>query len=227
LLSKEYVLFHEYIELDEHGNVLDGHHRLKICEELGILEYPTIVRSGMTDGDKRLHARKLNMARRQLTQDQQRMLLQEQLVETPEKSDRQIAAGLGVSHTTVGIQRKELERRGRIDHVDKVVDTLGREQPRQRKEMERTLESSRFVTSVEPIDNDVKKRIQSTRNLSTNQLKHAVIDILKDLPQEQHDTVVQEIVRVNNAEIDRNFKISNKVWNLIRAGFGIRVTDEE
>ena len=58
------------IEFDEQGNVLDGHHRLKVCEELGIKEYPRVIRAGLTEEEKRLHARKLNMARRHLTQEQ-------------------------------------------------------------------------------------------------------------------------------------------------------------
>lgn len=41
--------------------------------------------------------------------------------------------GLGVSHVTVGAQRKELEDRGQLDHVSETTDTLGRKQPRQRK----------------------------------------------------------------------------------------------
>ena len=36
------------IEYDEHGNVLDGHHRLQICAELGITDFPTVIREGMT-----------------------------------------------------------------------------------------------------------------------------------------------------------------------------------
>ena len=98
------------IEFDEFGNILDGHHRLKICQELGIKEYPKVIRAGMTEEEKRTHARKLNMARRQLSQEQRRELIRQQLKETPEKSDRQIAAGLGVSDKTVGSQRKKLER---------------------------------------------------------------------------------------------------------------------
>lgn len=121
------------IEFDEQGNVLDGHHRLKVCEELGIKEYPRVIRAGLTEEEKRLHARKLNMARRHLTREQRRDLIREQLKETPEKSDRQIAAGLGVTNKTVGTQRKELERREEIPHVNSSKDTLGREQPRERK----------------------------------------------------------------------------------------------
>ena len=118
------------IEYDEHGNVLDGHHRLRICGELGITDYPKVIRAGMTDIEKRFHARKLNIARRHLTQEQKRGFIRGQLVETPEKSDRQIATGLGVDHKTVGTQRQELEQRGEIPHIEKTVDTLGREQPR-------------------------------------------------------------------------------------------------
>lgn len=121
------------IEFDEFGNILDGHHRLKICQELGIKEYPKVIRAGMTEEEKRTHARKLNMARRQLSQEQRRELIRQQLKETPEKSDRQIAAGLGVDKNTVNKQRKVMEGCGEIHRVSTTVDTLGREQPRRRK----------------------------------------------------------------------------------------------
>ena len=113
------------IEFDEQGNPLDGHHRLKICEELGINDYPKVIRAGMTEEEKRTHARKLNMARRQLSQEQRRNLILEQLRETPEKSDRQIAASLGVSDKTVGSQRKELESTAEIPQL-KTKETLNK-----------------------------------------------------------------------------------------------------
>ena len=118
------------IEYDEDGNILDGHHRLRACSELGITQWPRVVRGGWSEVQKREQARKLNMARRQLTREQRQELIRQQLMDTPEKSDRQIAAGLGVSDKTVGAQRKELERCAEIPHVNKVVDSLGREQPR-------------------------------------------------------------------------------------------------
>lgn len=118
------------IEFDEHGSVLDGHHRLKVCEELGIKDYPKVIRAGMTEADKRLHARKLNMARRQLNQEQRRELIREQLKETPEKSDRQIAAGLGVSDKTVGTQRKEMESTAEIPQLGTSLGADGKKRPR-------------------------------------------------------------------------------------------------
>lgn len=119
------------IEFDEHGNVLDGHHRLKICAELGIKEYPKVIRAGMTEAEKRLHARKLNMARRQLSQTQRETLIQTQLKETPEKSDRQIAAGLGVSNSTVSLQRKKMVQSGQLCESHSSIGADGKERPRQ------------------------------------------------------------------------------------------------
>jgi hypothetical protein len=44
------------------------------------------------------------------------------LKDTPEKSDRQIAGGLGVSHVTVAGVRDDLEESGQIDHFSKRID---------------------------------------------------------------------------------------------------------
>lgn len=57
------------IEVDEHGNVLDGHHRKRIADELGI-DCPSVTRIGMAEHEKRLHAVALNLARRHLTDAQ-------------------------------------------------------------------------------------------------------------------------------------------------------------
>ena len=121
------------IEYDEAGNVLDGYHRLKICGELGIKDFPRVIRAGMTEAEKLTHARKLNMARRHLTQEQKRGLIREQLKATPEQSDRQIAQALGVHHTTVTTQRRNMEESGDVAKLATSTDTLGREQPRTRK----------------------------------------------------------------------------------------------
>ena len=53
------------VEYDEDGNVLDGHHRVAICEKHG-LEIPFVTRKFKTEGEKREHVIKLNLARRHL-----------------------------------------------------------------------------------------------------------------------------------------------------------------
>jgi len=87
------------IEFDEQGNVLDGHHRLKACQELGIKDYPSIIRIGMSEEEKFEHVLALNLDRRHLTREQR-----DELILTLRKrgySTRQIAEMLGISDITV------------------------------------------------------------------------------------------------------------------------------
>ena len=120
------------IEFDEDGNVLDGHHRLRICVELGIDDYPKIVRSGMSEAEKWTHARKLNMARRHLTREQRREMIRVQIKDTPELSDRQIAKMLGVSNSTVGIIRRDLIEDGEVCESHTSIGADGKEYKRYR-----------------------------------------------------------------------------------------------
>ncbi|GIV52238.1 MAG: hypothetical protein KatS3mg038_2759 [Candidatus Kapaibacterium sp.] len=55
------------VEYDEHGNILDGHHRVRACHELGIKDWPRIVRVGMTKKRRSSTRLALNLMRRHLT----------------------------------------------------------------------------------------------------------------------------------------------------------------
>jgi ParB-like chromosome segregation protein Spo0J len=86
------------IERDETGAVLDGHHRLRACEELGITEYPTIIRTGMDEDEKRRHVLALNLDRRHLTREQRKELTAK--LRALGMSLRAIAKAENVSHET-------------------------------------------------------------------------------------------------------------------------------
>lgn len=122
------------VELDDEGNILDGHHRVRAWTELAyegvsLEPYPRVIREGLSEAQKRAHVRRLNILRRHLTQEQKRELIRDQVRETPERSNRQIAGSLGVSPTTVGTIRGELESSGDVSKLDTSIDTLGRQQP--------------------------------------------------------------------------------------------------
>lgn len=117
------------VEYDEEGNILDGHHRVQICGELGIKTWPKFIRKGLTDTEKKTHARQLNLARRHLDQAARRTLIEEELRENPERSNRQIAASLGVSHPTVADVREQMESTGKIYQLEKTVGADGKERP--------------------------------------------------------------------------------------------------
>lgn len=97
------------IDVDENGHILDGHHRYRACIELGIKDFPTIVRPGLSEADKRLFARKTNMMRRHLNRKQIRELIAKQLIETPDWANNRIGLELGVDKNTVKSVRVALE----------------------------------------------------------------------------------------------------------------------
>ena len=86
---------------------------------------------GLTEQEKRTHARKLNMARRQLSNSQKEALTKAQIMETPEKSNRAIAANLGVSDPYVGKVRKQMESSGEVLTVSTSTGKDGKVYPRQ------------------------------------------------------------------------------------------------
>lgn len=117
------------VEYDEDGNILDGHHRVQICKELGIRKWPKVVRKGMTDAEKRTHARQLNLARRHLDQAARRKLIEQELLDRPERSNRSVAADLGVSHPTVSAVREKMVSTGKSFQLDKTVGVDGKARP--------------------------------------------------------------------------------------------------
>ncbi len=88
------------VEVDETGAILDGHHRVKAWQELrsegvNLAEYPKMVRRGLTEEQKRNHARSLNVLRRHLSREQRDDVMQ--AMRRDGMSIRQIAEAVGAS----------------------------------------------------------------------------------------------------------------------------------
>lgn len=113
------------IDVDEDGRILDGHHRYRACIELGIKDFPTILRPGLAEGDKRLFARKSNMMRRHLNRKQIRELIVAQLKETPDWANNRIGGELGVDKNTVRAVRLALEA---TCEIPKLTDLKGKDE---------------------------------------------------------------------------------------------------
>jgi ParB-like chromosome segregation protein Spo0J len=118
------------VEKDEHGNVLDGHHRVRAWEELRaegvrLPDYPVKIRPGLSESEKRAFVRTVNVERRHLTREQKRQLIADQLRETPERSNRQVAEELGVDHKTVAVVRDTIEATGEIPSWNARPERMG------------------------------------------------------------------------------------------------------
>jgi ParB-like chromosome segregation protein Spo0J len=122
------------VEKDEAGAILDGHQRAHIWEELRgegvrLPDYPVIVRVGLSEQEKRAHARALNLSRRHLTREQRPQLVADQLRDTPESSNSRVAGTLGVDDKTVAKVRRGLEATSEIPRLARTVGKDGKARP--------------------------------------------------------------------------------------------------
>lgn len=83
---------------DQYGRILDGHHRSRIADDLGV-DYRVDVRAVADEGEAREIARTLNADRRHLTPEQRRENVK--ALREEGHSQRAIAGALGVSKKTV------------------------------------------------------------------------------------------------------------------------------
>jgi 16S rRNA G966 N2-methylase RsmD len=116
------------IMLAEDGRVIDGSNRKRIADGLGV-ECPEVVQAGLDEEEIRALARSLNIARRQLSREQRRQLVADQLRETPGWSNRRVAKALGVDHHTVASVRLELEPTGEIPQFTRTTGLDGKARP--------------------------------------------------------------------------------------------------
>ncbi len=116
------------IVVDQHGRIIDGHHRAAFAAELGI-DCPRKVRPVADDADAWDLAVTLNCARRHLTREQTREVIAAELRRRPADSDRAIARRVGCSHPTVAAVRWSLVDLGDVESLSTRTDSIGRQQP--------------------------------------------------------------------------------------------------
>ena len=116
------------VEMDESGELLDGHHRRRAWEELkadgvSLPDYPRIIRTGMTEQEKRNHARRLNVLRRQLTKEQRDE--QMRAMRADGMTYQKIADTVGEKKSTVHRLTRDVE----LSHLGKLPGADGKYRP--------------------------------------------------------------------------------------------------
>jgi ParB-like chromosome segregation protein Spo0J len=101
----------EPVVFDEDGEILDGHHRVEIAEELGI-EYPRRVIDDLDRPGKHMYALTVNVARRQLDATARGGLVAQMRIRG--MSIRRIAETLGVSYGTVRNDLAEVSKNAHL-----------------------------------------------------------------------------------------------------------------
>jgi hypothetical protein len=126
---KEHGLCQPVVTLD--GLVLDGRNRLLACLKADIA--PRFVNGDDWITDPAAYVISINIRRRHLTSKQREELFIKIIALAPEKSDRQIAASIGVDHKTVGAARAKGEELGSVPQLKKTVGKDGKSRPPKRK----------------------------------------------------------------------------------------------
>src|SRR5271165_1096967 len=115
------------IDIDETGAILDGHNRYRAWTELQRNEPPpVIVRAGLSEEEKRSFAFRQNIKRRHLSRVQIQGLIERELKDRPDRSDRKIGADLGIDHKTIGRLRRGLNATGEVPQLDATTGADGR-----------------------------------------------------------------------------------------------------
>jgi ParB-like chromosome segregation protein Spo0J len=122
------------IIVDGPGNVIDGEARLLIAAEEGLPPGAVPIRLEHTSSveESREMCRDINLARRHLTREQLRRVIDGELKEDPGQSNRKLAAKVGAHKNTVQSERERLEAGGEIAQLEKRTgrDGKARRKPR-------------------------------------------------------------------------------------------------
>lgn len=126
------------VEIDQHGQTLDGHHRIRAWEELTsegveLADYTRVIRHFASDDDREEHAAKLNSQRRDISTDDKKRLA----LRWRERgwSYRRIGAALGVDHSTVyhwvpqATNERSTVEDSTVDLPERVIGLDGKSRP--------------------------------------------------------------------------------------------------
>jgi site-specific DNA-methyltransferase (adenine-specific) len=117
------------IIVDQTGEIIDGFHRQRVCDELGVF-CPREIREFMSDADKFELALALNCRRRQLNREQKRDLIEAYLRRDPQINDNHLAETIGgISKNTVADVRADLEATCQIDKFERHRGRDGKVRP--------------------------------------------------------------------------------------------------
>lgn len=168
------------IIVDEEHNIIDGYHRYRIADELGI-HCPSITRKGLTEEEKHQEAIDLNLHRRHLTREERREIVAK--LNREGSPQREIAERLGVSQMTVSRDLEAVQTNGSAEKKPspnrRIVGKDGKSYPRKRKSPSSSAKASeanfdifqRAITMLGIFDTELPEPSKLIGRLSDSQRK--------------------------------------------------------
>ena len=169
------------IIVDQCGEIVDGFHRQKACDELGI-SCPTEVRRFDSEAERLELAVTANCQRRQLSRKQKRALIAAYLRRDPAIADNALAGLIGVSNNTVSSVRTELEA---TLQIAKLTQLRGRDGKIRRRKYARVLAN---------IPAEVELALEVVNELPRNGKTFDVMTAARRLRRQRQRTIRQQEV---------------------------------
>lgn len=126
--------------VDQHGEIIDGHHRSRIAADLGV-PFAPVVREVSSEEEAREIARTLNEDRRMLSREQRLPVVA--VLKELGHSNVAIGKALGVTEGTVRLDLKSDEVRSVTNLPDRVEGLDGKSYPAKRRRPQHNLETQR------------------------------------------------------------------------------------
>lgn len=167
------------VEIDENGDILDGHHRVQAWQELraegvDVPQWAKLIRQGLTEEQKRNHARKLNVLRRQMSKDEQAAIMVD--MRRDGMSYRAIANAVGVDPKTAYNKTSTVE-------ISTVQSLDGKERPAVMP-TKPTPPMSLFVPGNEALDADAaESTVKEIRQERRTEIRQERVGRINDIAQ--------------------------------------------
>jgi hypothetical protein len=138
----------------------------------------------------------VNVHRRHLTAEQKRESIAKLIKAAPEKSNRQIADQVKVSHPYVAKVRTEMEKTGDVETVSTSIDTRGRRQPRSKPGARGPARTSspRAITRSEAADPAAESALSRQERANLQML---VDRIARNIPRNRDIAELLDIVKLH------------------------------
>ena len=165
------------IIVDQKGAVVDGYHRSRACDELGVF-CPREVRKFKNEAEKFELSLRLNCSRRHLNQKQKRALIAAYLLHDAQIADAYLGQIVGCSKNTVASVRAELESKSQIDFCSHRRGVNGRRRP------------ARYKKIIANSANEAKKALDAINHLPES-CNGKTIDVITGLRRAKRNKVAK------------------------------------
>ena len=180
------------VSVDQDGNILDGHHRKRIAEQLKV-PYDRLIRHCADDDERREIAHTLNADRRQMTDEQRRQVAADLFAAG--HSEPSVAAVINVSQPTAHRLKEQLIQENKLELPDRTRGQDGKVYPSRKPQIiaRDNREQQRGQTALAVVPD-----VNANRTLDVKRIERVARE---QQAEERRAAVIEDVTSVGEVEI--------------------------